>query len=201
MKCAFERAGGHWQSFIIWIKNNFTLSRSDYQNIYEPIMYGWPKHCKKHYFIERRDIANAWEDLTEIKTEFDGKYTTIAFQGFKVRIEGKATGSIMRKKQKTDIWRFDKPIASKEHPTMKPVAMILEAITNSSQRGDIVIDPFMGSGSTMIAAEKAERRCYGMELDPKYIDTTIQRWVEYTGITKIKKNGKTMIWQEEDHQK
>jgi DNA modification methylase len=195
LKEAFERAGGHWQSFIMWVKNNFTLSRSDYQNTYEPILYGWADKTKNHFFIDRRDIANVWEDLTKIKTEFDGKETTISFQGFKVKIKGKAEGQVIRKKQHTDIWRHDKPVSSAEHPTMKPVALCLEAITNSSKRGQIVLDTFLGSGSTLIASEKSERICYGMELDPKYIDVIIQRYVDYTGDTKIIKNGKKEIWQ------
>ena len=73
LKESFERAGGHWQSFIIWVKNNFTLSRADYQNTYEPILYGWSDKTKNHYFLGDRDVANVWEDLSELKTEFDGE--------------------------------------------------------------------------------------------------------------------------------
>jgi len=196
LKDAFERGGGHWQSFIIWVKNNFTLSRSDYQNTYEPIMYGWPKRVKNHYFIDRRDISNVWEELEKVKTKFDGQFTTIEFQGFKVRIEGKVNkGEIIRKKQRIDIWRYDKPIVNPEHPTMKPVALCTEAITNSSKTDGIVLDTFLGSGSTLIAAEKTGRICYGMELDPKYVDVIVQRYVDYTGNRNIKLNGKEIIWQ------
>jgi len=63
---------------------------------------------------------------------------------------------------------------------MKPVAMIEQAINNSSHREHIVFDPFLGSGSTMIACEKTHRTCYGAELDPKYCDVIIKRWEEYT---------------------
>jgi DNA modification methylase len=186
LKKAWENNGGHWQSFIIWVKNNFTLSRADYQNTYEPMLYGWAKNIKNHFFIERRDIANVWEDLREVKTEFDGTHTSIKFQGFEVKIEGQVKGIIKRKKQRTDIWRYDKPTVSKEHPTMKPVALCLEAVKNSSQRGDIVLDLFLGSGSTAIACEKSGRRCYGMELDPQYIDVIISRWEKFTGQKAIK---------------
>ena len=89
LRGAFEKANGHWQSFIMWVKNNFTLSREDYQNTYEPILYGWRNGIVNHYFTQRRDIANVWEDLREVKTEYDGKDTTITFQGFKVRLRGK----------------------------------------------------------------------------------------------------------------
>jgi len=203
LKMAFEKVGGHWQSFIIWVKNNFnfTLSSTDYQNTYEPILYGWRDGIINHYFIDRRDIANVWEDLNSVKTEYDGKETTISFQGFKVKIEGKIEkGQVIRKKQHIDIWRYDKPIRSEEHPTMKPVSLVEEAITNSSRRGDIVLDTFLGSGSTLIAAEKTGRICYGMEIDPKYIDVIVQRYVDYTGNNKIKKNGKEIIWKQEEKQ-
>jgi len=67
------------------------------------------------------------------------------------------------------------------HPTPKPVELILVALKNSSQDGDIVVDSFMGSGATLIAAEKTKRKCYGMELDPKYCDVIVKRWEDFTG--------------------
>ena len=67
------------------------------------------------------------------------------------------------------------------HPTVKPVAMIADAILDSSARGDIVLDGFLGSGTTVIAAERTGRRCYGIELDPVYVDTIIRRWQGLTG--------------------
>jgi DNA modification methylase len=67
------------------------------------------------------------------------------------------------------------------HPTVKPVAMVVDAILDCSARGDIVLDAFLGSGTTLIAAERTGRRCYGLELDPIYVDTTIRRWEALTG--------------------
>ena len=67
------------------------------------------------------------------------------------------------------------------HPTVKPVAMIADAILDCSARGDIVLDGFLGSGTTVIAAERTGRRCYGIELDPVYVDTIIRRWQGLTG--------------------
>jgi DNA modification methylase len=186
LKRAFDAAGGHWQTFIIWIKNHFAVARQDYQQIYEPILYGYPARIKNHYFNSARNVPNAWEDLREVKTVFDGEYTTIRFQGFEVKIKGKAEGQIKRKKQVTDIWRYDKPSVSKEHPTMKPIALCEEAIKNSSAIGDIVLDCFGGSGSTLIAAERMNRRCFMLELDPHYVDVIIYRWQEATGL-KVKK--------------
>ena len=67
------------------------------------------------------------------------------------------------------------------HPTVKPVAMVADAIMDCSSRGEIVLDAFLGSGSTLMAAERTGRRCYGLELDPLYVDTIIRRWQVYTG--------------------
>jgi DNA modification methylase len=66
------------------------------------------------------------------------------------------------------------------HPTVKPVAMVADAILDCSARGDIVLDAFLGSGTTVIAAERSGRRCYGLELDPAYVDTIIRRWQALT---------------------
>ncbi len=79
-----------------------------------------------------------------------------------------------------DVWFIDKPNANDLHPTMKPVALMERAITNSSKVGDIVLDPFGGSGTTLIAAERSKRRCRMIELDPKYIDTIIRRFQTQT---------------------
>jgi DNA modification methylase len=69
------------------------------------------------------------------------------------------------------------------HPTVKPVALIADAILDCSARGDIILDPFLGSGSTLIAAHRVGRRCYGMEIDPLYVDTVIRRWQRFSGGT------------------
>lgn len=84
-------------------------------------------------------------------------------------------------RKQTDIWRVKRPAANKEHPTMKPVELCERAIVNSSTRNNTVLDLFLGSGSTLIAAEKTGRRCYGLELDPKYVDVIVKRWEEFTG--------------------
>ena len=67
------------------------------------------------------------------------------------------------------------------HPTVKPVAMVADAILDCSARGDIVLDAFLGSGTTLIAAERTGRRCSGLELDPLYVDTIVRRWQKLTG--------------------
>jgi DNA modification methylase len=80
-----------------------------------------------------------------------------------------------------DVWFFDKPVKNDLHPTMKPVALVERAIRNSSKSRDIVLDLFGGSGTTMIAAERAGRRARLVELDPRYVDVIVRRWQETTG--------------------
>lgn len=89
------------------------------------------------------------------------------------------------RKQDT-VWEVDKPVRNADHPTMKPIALVSKALQNSSKRGDLVLDLFGGSGSTLIAAEKTGRTAYLMELDPKYCDVIVKRWEQLTGQTAIK---------------
>jgi DNA modification methylase len=77
------------------------------------------------------------------------------------------------------------------HPTVKPIAMVADALLDSTNLDDAVLDPFLGSGTTMLAAERAGRRCYGVELDPIYIDTAIIRWEKLTGRQARLGSGKT----------
>lgn len=80
---------------------------------------------------------------------------------------------------KTTILREDKPVSSDLHPTMKPVRLIGRLIRNSSQKGWLVFDAFMGSGTTIIASEQLGRRAYGVEYDPIYMDNIVKRYHDY----------------------
>lgn len=79
------------------------------------------------------------------------------------------------------VWDVARPKASREHPTMKPVALVQRAIANSSRRGELVLDLFGGSGTTLVAADAAHRRARLLELDPRYVDVSVRRWQELTG--------------------
>lgn len=81
----------------------------------------------------------------------------------------------------TSVWEYNRPTKSKEHPTMKPIELICEALQNSSVKNNLIIDLFGGSGSTLIACEQLDRICYTMELDTKYCDVIIKRWETLTG--------------------
>jgi DNA modification methylase len=97
---------------------------------------------------------------------------------------------------RTNVWTYAgmntlKPDRLKElalHPTVKPVALVADAIMDCSKRNGIVLDSFCGSGTTIIAAEKTGRRAYAMELDPRYADVAVRRWQEFTGKTAIHGN-------------
>lgn len=88
-------------------------------------------------------------------------------------------------RKQTTIWEHDRPKSSKDHPTMKPIQLMAYPIQNSSMRGTIVLDPFLGSGSTLIAADQTGRVCYGIELDEKFVDVIVKRYIEVTGDTEV----------------
>jgi DNA modification methylase len=102
---------------------------------------------------------------------------------------------------RTNVWEYPrvKPLADNGeeqlgglHPTIKPAAMVADAILDCTARNDVVLDPFLGSGTTLIAAERTGRICYGMELDPSYTDTIIRRWQTFTGKTAVhEKSGRS----------
>lgn len=92
-------------------------------------------------------------------------------------------------RKQTTVWDIDRPSRSEEHPTMKPIPLCCKPLENSSQKGDIVLDVFLGSGSTMVAAHQLKRKCYGMELDPKYCQVIIDRMRKLDPSIKVTKNG------------
>ena len=91
-------------------------------------------------------------------------------------------------RKQTTILDFNKPLRNGEHPTMKPLELIGYQIKNSSKKGDVILDLFGGSGSTLIACEQLNRKCFMMELDEHYCDVIIARWEKLTGKTAVKIN-------------
>lgn len=88
-----------------------------------------------------------------------------------------------------NVWRFNKEAHTEGHPTQKPVSIPQHAIDHSSKPGQIVLDLFLGSGSTLIACEKTNRKCYGMEIDPHYCDVILERWAKYSGKDPVREDG------------
>lgn len=179
---AFVDAGGHYQSYIIWVKNTFNISGADWQNMYEPILYGWNAKGEK-YHAGYRDEPNVWTNLESVKPKFEDGYTILNLGLFTLKIKGQIEGEVQRKRDTVDIWEVNKPQKNDQHPTMKPVKLVSKALRASSERGDTILDPFGGSGSTLIAAEQTSRSCNMMELDPRYVDVIIKRWETLTGET------------------
>ncbi len=110
---------------------------------------------------------------------------------------------------RTNVWNYrranslsrstEEGVLSHLHPTIKPVELVADAILDCTARGDIVLDAFLGSGTTVIAAERTGRICYGMELDPRYVDTIVRRWQLFTGLEAVhEKTGQTFAECEEE---
>ncbi len=93
-------------------------------------------------------------------------------------------------RKQTNVWDFPRPKKSEEHPTMKPVELVAHAISHASRNEDCVLDIFIGSGTTMVAAHQLNRKCYGMELDPKYCQVIVDRMHKLDPDLQIKRNGK-----------
>ena len=113
------------------------------------------------------------------RKDYHTKYEPIWY-GWK---EGEARLHPLKDRKQCDVWDFERPSTSDEHPTMKPVGLVARAITNSSDSGDAVLDLFGGSGTTLIASEQTGRHCYMSELDEHYCDVIITRWENLTGKT------------------
>lgn len=126
--------------------------------------------------IWRQTLVWVKDSLVLGRSDYHYRHEAI-FYGWK---PGKAHQTPPDRKQ-TTVWEFDRPKASKVHPTMKPVSLYEMMLTNSTNPGDVVLEPFCGSGTTVIAAEKTGRRCFGIELSEKYCDVIVKRWEEFTG--------------------
>jgi site-specific DNA-methyltransferase (adenine-specific) len=164
---------GKVRQCLIWNKNTIVLGRQDYQWKHEPCLYGW-KEGAAHYFVDDRAQATVYEDegIDPKKLKKDEAI--------------KLLQDILSEKRSTTVINEDKPARSVEHPTMKPVKLLAKLIRNSTRPNEKVFDPFGGSGSTLIACEQLGRKCYTMELSPKYCDVIIKRWENLTGKQAIK---------------
>ncbi|NCB28128.1 MAG: site-specific DNA-methyltransferase, partial [Bacteroidia bacterium] len=183
-RSAMIDAGWLLKQCVIWAKNSMVMGRQDYQWKHEPILYGW-KPGAGHKWYGGRKKTTVIEDCACLVIQEEGKNEvlltisegvrslTIRVPSYEIVWDGDDS--------MTTIWRIEKPLRNGEHPTMKPVAIPSRAIQNSSKIGDIVLDLFGGSGSTLIACEQLNRTCYMMELDPKYCDVIIKRWEDFTG--------------------
>ena len=172
---AFEDAGMYFSQCLIWSKNNLVLGRLDYHKKHETCLYGW-KQGAAHYFTNERTRTTVIEDKLDLK-----KLTKEEMK--------KMLTEMLSEKNKTTVINCDKPFRNAEHPTMKPILLLSPLIENSSKQNEIVADGFLGSGSTMVAAHQLKRKCYGIELDPKYCQVIVDRMKKLDPSLVIKKNG------------
>lgn len=185
-RAAFRQAGFKLASCLIWRKNVHVLGRSDYHWQHEPILYGW-KPTGGHAFFGGRRQTTMLEALPGAVLLDDGRVRIPAgddvylVSGADLSVEV-VPGSVISE---------DKPARNPDHPTMKPVALLERFIRNSSRPGGLVIDPFGGSGSTLVACERLGRACRTLELDPKFADVIVRRWQEATGGVAMGETGRT----------
>lgn len=169
---ACEEVGWQVRQCLIWNKNGLVMGRQDYQWKHEPCLYGW-KSGAGHYFINDRTQTTVYEDKIDIDT--------MKKEELKALVKEMLSGTVP-----TTIINENKPIASAEHPTMKPLKLLARLVQNSTRHDEKVLDTFGGSGSTLITCEQLGRSCYMMELDPKYVDVIINRWEAFTGEKAVK---------------
>lgn len=172
---ALNKAGLNVRQQLIWNKNVFSFGRYDYHWKHEPCLYGW-KEGASHYFIDDRTQSTVFEDKG------------IDIKKLKKAEAIKMLQDLMGDKISTTVINEDKPSVNDLHPTMKPIKLMARLIKNSSKIDETVLDLFGGSGSTLIACEQTQRKCYTMEYDEKYATVIVDRWEKLTGQKATKLN-------------
>lgn len=195
---AMTAAGIIEKQYLIWVKNGIALGHADYQWAHEPCFYAEKAGQSAHFYGDRAQ-RTTWKvvlrDAEQMATVLTGGVVLTDGAGGKVFLnekppkgkkiryirlsEGKSVCLYPEEKIST-VWEVSRETGT-EHPTQKPVELAVRAIDNSSKPGDLVLDFFGGSGSTLIGAEMTGRRCYTTELDPRYCDVIINRYVRFTG--------------------
>lgn len=174
---AFVEAGFKLSGCLIWRKDSLVLGRSDYQWMHEPILYGWKPGAKHRWYGGRK--------LTTVVEHGEGGAITRLEDGrWAVRVGDSVlvvSGDAQIEELPGSVIYHEKPKRSADHPTMKPVGLIERMLRASARSGDIVIDAFGGSGSTLIAADRMGMSARLMELDPRFVDVIVRRWQAYTG--------------------
>jgi len=174
----FREAGFKLSGCLIWRKSSLVMGRSDYQWQHEPVLYGWKPTGSHKFYGGRKQttVQDLGPDATVERTA-EGAWKIVVgdrlfiFSGAQLQVE----------ELPTSVLYCDKPSANSEHPTMKPISLVTRFLNNSSVPGQIVLDSFGGSGSTLMAAEKSGRKCRMLELEEKFCDVIVRRWETHTG--------------------
>jgi site-specific DNA-methyltransferase (adenine-specific) len=145
------------------VKNSFVMGRQDYHWQHEPLLYGW-KPGSGHKWYGDRNKSTVIDDQADISQLSKPELLEI----------------VRANSEFSTVLRENKPKKNDIHPTMKPISLVAKLMSNSSLQEDIVLDPFGGSGSTLIAAEQLGRKARVIELDPEYADAILARWEFHT---------------------
>lgn len=175
-RAAFRDAGFKISGCLIWRKDALVLGRSDYQWQHEPILYGWKPGSAHRWYGGRKQTTIADLGGSPFAPTADGRWQVTI--GDRVLI---VAGDAKVEEVVPSVLVEARPKRSALHPTMKPTALIERLLKNSARPGDLVYDPFGGSGSTLIAADRLGMSAVLTELDPAYCDVIVQRWQEYSG--------------------
>lgn len=185
-RAAFKAAGFKLSGCLIWEKDSLVLGRSDYQWQHEPILYGWKpggRHTwlggRKQTTIAKLGEASPFERIDETRWQVKVGDRIFVVEG-SAKVEEFA-GTLVNEA---------KPKRNPDHPTMKPVALIERQLRNHARSGNIVVDPFGGSGSTLMAAERLGLAARLVELDVGYCDVIVRRWQEFTGCEAKRDDGR-----------
>ncbi|MDK8637521.1 DNA methyltransferase [Corynebacterium imitans] len=180
---AFIDAGLLWRQNLVWVKNAMILGRSDYHYKHEPIMYG---ETGDH---DSEDALGSGDDRPVDSVAPHGERHEPVLYGFTPGGSGRLGRGGARwygDNKQTTVFEFPKPARNGDHPTMKPVDLVLAMLRNSCPPGGVVLDVFGGSGSTLIAAHHLGAKARLIELDPRYVDVICKRWQLHTGVTPIR---------------
>lgn len=175
----FEKAGFVFSQNIIWRKNCLVLGMAPYQPIHEPIMYGRKPGSKHKWYGGRKQTTVM--DLGEgpvVQQDEAGRWLIKVGDAVLV-----VSGEAYLEEMPTSMLNVAKPSKNGLHPSTKPVELWERLMSNSGRSGDVIVDAFSGSGTTIIAADRLGMSARVMELDPKYVDTAVKRWQNYTGRT------------------
>lgn len=178
-RSAFRDAGFKLSGCLIWQKNCMVMGRSDYHWRHEPCLYGWRVGGAHKWYGGRKLTTitdyGAGEAIQQME---DGRWMICV--GDKTLI---VSDNAMIEEVPSSVIHHDRPTRSELHPTTKPVGLFEKFMKPSSVAGDIVIDGFSGSGTTILAAERLKMKARVIELSPEFTDVAVSRWMAYSGKT------------------
>lgn len=192
---AFEALGLAEWAYLIWAKPAMGLGAGDYRSAHEPCYYLGKEGERPAFYGDRAEptvwrIARSDDETTAaalgpgvvVHDGTDEIFISPRIPKRRLRrigLAGERTLELVDEHGEGTVWEVSRE--SGLHPTQKAVDLAVRAIRNSSRRGEVVYDPFLGSGTTVIGAELTRRRCYGLEIDPRFADVVVRRWETFTG--------------------